>query len=518
MTLLNGWILFGLIPIYLIYNKQQFAQKHRQTKLLYTSLAFMFLAIARPAYENTYVKQNFNSRDYIIAIDASYSMQADDLKPSRYILSKEAIKRLIHQHPKDRFTLFAFTSTTLLISPPTTDTEITLLALDALNPKYILTKSTNIKNLFKRIATLSQKEKNLIIFSDGGDEHDIHTLAKIAKQNNIVPYIVATATQKGAALKKDGRYIKNAQESIVISKINPMLVDLANATDGKYYELTSIKSIDKLSNDMATKKTDQEQIRVRTYREFFYLPLSIAFVLYFLSITKIAQRFLYLIPLLILIPNKTQASLFDFYYLKEAHKQYEQKHYKKAAYLFERVKPSTKSYYNIASAYYKAGYYRDALKFYTQIRTKDPQLKQKILYNLGNCATKLQHYKEAKQYYINTLAFGYDADALYNLSLLKRLKLKNPEDLLKMLPTKNKITKQKSSVKKQNKQNKQNTNAKKSSNRSSNKHSNGSGSSKNSQQSLAKIKKLNTKKSHYKFTYKAYEKINKGYTDEKEPW
>ncbi len=518
MTLLNGWILFGLIPIYLIYNKQQSTQKHKQTKLLYISLALMFLAIARPAYENSYVKQNFNSRDYIIAIDASYSMQADDLKPSRYILSKEAIKRLIHQHPKDRFTLFAFTSSTLLISPPTTDTEISLLALDALNPKYILTKSTNLKNLLKRIATLSQKEKNLIIFSDGGDEHDIHSLAKIVKRNNIILYIVATATQKGTALKKDGRYIKDVHESIVISKINPMLVDLANATGGKYYELTSLNSIDQLSNDIASKKTDKEQIRVRTYRELFYIPLSLAIVLYFLSITKIAQRFLYLIPLFVLMPNKTQASLFDFYYLKEAHKQYEQKHYKKAAYLFEKIEPSTKSYYDIASAYYKAGYYRDAVKFYTQIQTQSPQLKQKILYNLGNCAAKLKHYEEAKQYYVNTLAFGYDADALYNLSLIRKLKLKNAQDISKIMPTKNKITKQKSNVKKENKKNKKNGKSKKSSNRSGNKHSNGSGSSKSSQQTLAKIKKNNTKKSHYKFTYKAYEKINKGYTDEKEPW
>jgi len=139
MTLLNAWVLFGLVPLYFIYKKSQ--QSSKQTKLLYLSLILMFLAMARPAYENSYVEENFNSHDYIIALDVSYSMQADDLKPSRYALAKRAIKRVLKAHPKDRFTLFAFTSSTLLISPPTTDTEISMMALDALNPKHKPEKS-----------------------------------------------------------------------------------------------------------------------------------------------------------------------------------------------------------------------------------------------------------------------------------------------------------------------------------------------------------------------------------------
>ena len=64
------------------------------------------------------------------------------------------------------------------------------------------------------------KQKNLILFSDGGDEHDIAALAKIAKQKGIIPYIVATATQKGAALKHNGKYIKNQNDAIVWSQGN----------------------------------------------------------------------------------------------------------------------------------------------------------------------------------------------------------------------------------------------------------------------------------------------------------
>ena len=517
MTLLNAWVLFGLIPVYFIYKKNNHQQK--QTKLLYISLFFMFLAMARPAYENAYVKQNFNSHDYIIAIDASYSMQADDLKPSRYVLAKMAIKKLLKLHPKDRFTLFAFTSSTLLISPPTTDTQISMMALNALNPKYILTKSTSLNNLFKTVAKLPQRQKNLIIFSDGGDEHNIDSLANIAQKNNIVPYIVATATQKGSALKKDGKYIKNSNESIVISKINPMLIDLANATHGKYYQLASLSIINILSNDMQTKQTKKEHINVKTYKELFYIPLMLSLILYFLSITKIAQKILFSLFLLLIIPNKSESGILDFYYLSQANKDYNNTQYKKAAIKFQKISPSTKSYYNIASSYYKAGQYKSAIKFYTQIKTKNKTLKQKIYYNLGNCAVKLKKYNQAQTYYLYALYLGKDSDALYNLILLRKLKLKTSKEISKMLP-KHQEDAQKNPLKKSSdkKTEKRNTKSSKKSSKSSSSQASGSGSNKNSKEELNKRKIKNKQANSYKFTYKAYEKINKGYTDEKEPW
>ena len=518
MTLLNAWVLFALIPIYFIYKKHTAEQSSKQTKMLYLALIFMLFAMARPAYENAYVNENFDSRDYIIALDASYSMQAQDLHPNRYTLAKNAIKKLILEHPKDRFTIFAFTSQTLLISPPTTDTAISLLALDALNPEYILTKSTNLKNLFKSIAKLKQKQKNLIIFSDGGDEHDIVGLTQIAKQSSIIPYIVATATQKGAALKKSDKYIKDAHEAIVISKINPMLIDLANATGGRYYQLKTLHDINTLSADLEVEKTLQETIEIKTYKELFYIPLSIALVLFFLSVTKVIQHLLLFIPLLFMFTPHAKAGVLDFYHLKEAKKLYKEKKYKQAAWKFEELAPSTHSYYNIALSYYKAGKYRDALHYFTQIKTKDRALKQKIYYNIGNCAAKIKKYDEAKRYYIYALALGEDADALYNLNLLRKMGLKTFHDITEIMP-RHQTNKKKKTALQGSKEKKQNSNSnKKGSNQSSNQQSNGSGTGKKKRASKPNATIKKEQKGTYKFSYKAYEKINKGYTDEKEPW
>ncbi len=515
MLLLNAWILFGLIPLYFIYKKQSSKKISKRIRLLYISLFFMLLAASRPAINNAFVNQKFASQDFIIALDASYSMQANDLIPSRYIMAKKAIKKLLKSHPKDRFSLFLFTSNTLLISPPTTDTAITILALDSINPKYILTKSTSLKKLFQTITKVPLKQKKLIIFSDGGDEHDILKLTEIAKKNNIIPYIVATATQKGAPLKQANHFLKRPDNSLVISKINPTLKDLANSTNGKHYELSSLHVIDTLSNDLQNTTATQSQIKVHSYKELFYIPLGIAILLFFISITKLSNFFL-LIPLILFMPKYANASLLDFYQIKKAKTFYTLKQYKKAAFTYQKVTPSVNSYYNIATSYYKAGAYKTAMRYYMQIKTKNPKIKQKVFYNMANCAFKLKKYDEAKRLYIDALVLGKDEDALYNLNLIKKLHLKTNENVAKMLPKKESSRQQKKQIGKKEKKKSTNKNAS-GSNRSSNKSTNGGGGNKKKKRPTI-TKKQKTKLHNYKIGYKAYEKINKGYSDEKEPW
>lgn len=515
MTLLNPWVLFGLVPLYFIYKKHISIEAKRQIHLLYLALFFMIVAASRPALTHNVVNQKFNAENYIVALDASYSMQANDLKPSRYTLAKKAIKKLLKLHPKDRFTLFAFTSNALLISPPTTDTTLGIQALDSLNPNYILTKSTSLLHLFKTVSKISQQKKKLIIFSDGGDEHDLGRLVSLLKKNNITPYMVATATHKGAVLKKDGKYIKDTHAVLVVSRINPMLKDLVNASNGKYYELTSLNIINKLSDDLR-EDTDKKDriIKVQSYQELFTIPLVIALFLYFIAVTKIHQLYIFL-PL-ILLPYKANAALLDFYHLTNANKNFKQKQYHQSALDFSKIEPSVVSYYNIATAYYKAGEYKNALRYFTQIKTAHKNIKQAILYDIANCAVHLKKYDAAKDYYIRALALGEDKDALYNLRLLQKQKLKTSKNIAKKESHKQ-SHKQKQKTKQKEKKSQSKSKGASSSNRKSIQSTNGQGGNKKKQKTVSLIKQKN-KQNKYKMAYKAYEIINKGYANEKEPW
>lgn len=491
MVFLNIWVLFALVPLFFLYKKQIQQNNTRQIKLLYLSLVFMFFAAARPALEKSFTDEMFNSQDYIIAIDASFSMQADDLKPTRYELAKQGIEKLLLLHPKDRFTLFAFTSKALLISPPTTDTTISMQALNALNPNYILTKSTSLQTLFQTVAKLSLKNKRLIVFSDGGDENDINKLLTTLKQNNIVLYVVATASVNGSALKKDGKYIKDIKNSLVISRLNPILKNLAHESGGKYFELDSLSVIDELSNELSKNNSSElSKLKVQSYKELFYIPLLIAFILYLISVTKLHQLIIFL-PL-IFFPYKVSAGIFDFYHLEQAQTSYQDKEYKKSAQEFAALTPSVISYYNTAAAYYKAKQYKTALQYYSQIKTPNKDLKANIYYNMGNCAVHLKEYTQAQQYYIYALALNKDEDALYNLNLIRSLHLKT--QTIPAQPSKSSGEEKKAKMSHSQNKKQQDSQSNSSSNRSADQSVSGAGGNKKKKQKSSSGVKIHKKK------------------------
>ena len=515
MILLNPFVLFGLLPLYLIYKKS--APHNKGKKILFLAVLFMFFAMTRPALLQTPSQQSIQTHEYIIALDASFSMQATDLKPNRYNVAKKAIKRLIKQHPRDRFTLFVFTSNALLISPPTNDTELSILALDALNPHYILTKGTHLETLIRKVAQLPVKEKNLLIFSDGGTQNNLQKLTQLIQTNHIHPYFIATATQEGAPLKQGKHYLKNTHNALVISKINPLLEQLALTCKGSYYQLTTPDEIDSLSKELFNTQTYNHKKKLSSNpKELFFIPLFIALLLFLVSVTKLQIFFPFALLLITLTPNKAKASILDFYYKKAAKTNYLHKHYLQASHDFQKLTPSPQSYYNIATSYYKAKKYSQALYYYKHIKTSNKQLKQKILYNMANCTVALQHYSQARKLYRETLALGFDNDALYNLHLLQKYHLKERKNLQDLLPSQPQ-KKQKNREKSTHKQTKKATG---NSNIPTKAPNTAQGAGKKTIQKEQTIQQPSKKqKQHnYRFSYKAYELINKGYTSEKEPW
>ena len=525
MEFIYPFIFVIFIPLFLYYKKSiSNSSNKKQLKLLYLAMALILLSLSRPVINNSFEKEKFDAQEYIVALDASFSMQAEDLHPTRYDVAKQAIKKLLTQHPNDRFSLFIFTSNTLLISPPTTDTEISLSALDAINPNYILTKSTSLKSLLDTIAKSAFDKKKLIIFTDGGDEHKLNSLLRVTRNANINAYIIATASEDGSPLKKDGHLIKDQYSSIVISRINPILKDLAQQSGGKYYELKSenLEIIDALSSDIAVQNDKVEDIKVKSYKELYYYPLFIAMVLFLLAVTKLHQLYVF-IPILF-VPNYSHADSLDFYHLDIAQKSFEKKEYIKAAKEFQKLPPSVQSYFNMASSYYKAGHYKTALEYFSIIETPDAKIKQASFYAMGNIAVHLKRYDRAKNYYLQALALGEDKDALYNINLLHQLQLKTNVNLIDMLPEKNSHTKKSSSKStSQQEDKKKQGGAKKKSKRSA-QGSSGAGNSsktkkeKSSQKNKEKNKSNIVKNNNYKMGYKSYEIINKGYTNEQEPW
>ncbi len=525
MSFLNPFGLVVAIVVLLLFGRKLLRRsdgvRELQNKALSIALFLALLAFARPVITHAPQQSAIEAHDYIIALDVSYSMLADDVGKSRFESAKKNIEALMQRLPKERFTIFIFTSNPLLIVPPTTDVAIATAALEALNPEYILTKSTSLSNLLDALGRFGDESKEVLLFSDGGEERDIRLLVQKAKSAGVRINVVAVGSKRGAVLKRNGQVLVDSNQKLVVSRINPLLKPLAEATGGFYVELNEDEDISGKIAKMLTKENEKLLYTpTQSHTELFIYPLLAAFAVLLGAYTKLVHRF---IPLLLLLTGLfhaplLQASLWE----KDGFELYKEGHYLKAAEYFSKLPPSQRSYYNAACAYCKAGHYKKALELFSRIKTKNPKFKANIFYNMANCAVGLKRYDRAKELYKKALALNpQDKEAKENLLELYRHSFEEKKDVADMMPHVNDKQSTTTSKKNETKEDEKSDTTKKSASqrkqRSGSEALAGKGAeakNKNSQKSLSS--KKDTKE--YRFGYGAYELINKGYINESHPW
>ena len=534
MSFLNGAVLWLLIPLvaYVIKAKKQTLSQY----LRWVVLALLIVAMARPALLESKSSKKVEAQSLIFAIDLSRSMSAKDIKPSRRVASQESIKEFLKQNQNDQISLVGFTINPLLLSPPTTDHKLVALALDNLNSDYILTKGTDLNKLFKKIAKFNDKYKKVVLFSDGGNEPIDDELVELLERENIKVMVVAMATKEGTAIeKKDGTLVQDRAGDIVVSKLNSSLKKLTQ-NGGVFLTFDSIEATVNSINQWLEQQKDGETItkESQSYFELAFVPLLLATLLFFISATHFSKK---LLPLLLLIGVELQADevftkqtwggdverlnierssfgFLDGYYLSQAYSAYKNEEYQNSFKKVMSMKERTfASELLLAHIYYKMKKYKEAKTVLESMRSKEPKLKQQLLYELGNCEAKLAYWDKAKEYYVKALQLGEDEDTLHNLEFVLKQKKKNGFKLSAYNASGAKRTKNSNSKDSKTEEKKKGSSSKSESN------SGAGGAGSKSKNSVVKVvKKQENSNSKRVMSSKAYDLINKGYIQETKPW
>ncbi len=511
MNILYPTFLWLLLPLILLFWSRE--KKIAETGHLII-LILLILALSRPIINQGIEESAIKAREFIIALDVSSSMKAKDIKPDRYTFAKETAKALLNSSPTDNIMLIAFTSNPLLLSPPTTDHRLISIALESLNPEYILTKGTSLEKLFKKVASLQSEQKNLILITDGGEEDDAEKLSAIIQNSDISLTILALGSRQGSTVENaDGSLLKDKAQNLIISRINPLLERLASETGGSY--LTADSSPESTAKSLYTALHMNEQAgelvtkKQHRYSELYQLPLLFALLLFLMLHTR-AVKFLLL--LFSILGIQAEASVFDNYYLGKAYQSYQDKEFNTTAeHLAKLETTSLESQFALGNTYYKQGSYQKALRSYLSIHSTSAIIKQKLYYNIANCYAKQEAYEKAKIYYTKALQLGEDKDAEANLALIALLIDKKSTELG--------IAHPKSQSSDSSKSEKHGGNEEES--RSEDEPSSGSGDgeekSKTKEQEKGKLT-LDPKQEKHPLSSKVYELINKGYIHEKQPW
>jgi Ca-activated chloride channel family protein len=103
-------------------------RRHVPPLLMLIAIAAMILAIARPTATVTLPTQK---QTIIMALDASGSMRAKDVEPSRLVAMQNAAKQFVlDAAPKTKIGIVTFAATATLVQPPTDDREAAIQAID----------------------------------------------------------------------------------------------------------------------------------------------------------------------------------------------------------------------------------------------------------------------------------------------------------------------------------------------------------------------------------------------------
>ncbi|MGB5964177.1 MAG: VWA domain-containing protein [Sulfurimonadaceae bacterium] len=421
------WLFVPLLFLLFTGGYRGFTALRRQHFWLILSIVSIIIALARPVLQQEPIDVEERGCDIVMAVDLSFSMQADDIKPTRLEAAKEMLKELIESESKNRYGIIGYTTNAIILSPLSSDRELLLHLFDGLDENLIMTKGTVLMPALKLARKMSKSKKAIVVLlSDGGDALDYNSEAAFAKENGLIVNVLLLGTPSGSTLKdRNGKTIKDEEGHIVVSSRNSAIETVATVTGGRVVEsLSSLQS--------AISSEEQEDFTSNTklmqYNELFYYFASLALLFAMLAFTylgnKVSRAF---IAMLLFAGINTQASLLDSYYFEMAKADYTKEKYLSAAKLFSNVE-SDIARYNAASSYYRAGEYERALELYRNIRSNDPSLKSTLYFNMGNCYIRLQEFTKAREMFTKSLQLGYSKEADENLLFI--IKAEEQEHLL----------------------------------------------------------------------------------------
>ena len=153
---------------------------------------------------------------------------------------------------------------------------------------YLNLKGTNIKSVLEVTDDLLKDEKNkiLLIFTDGGNEDNFENEIAYAKTHNITVYVYNIGTLNGGIIKDDN-------ENSVLVKLNENIKKLALDTNGAYLQQSlnqdDIKQLSEIINNNYKAEKEKEDV-IKDEKELFIYPLVLAIILFFMGTFSLPRR------------------------------------------------------------------------------------------------------------------------------------------------------------------------------------------------------------------------------------
>lgn len=254
-----------------------------------TIVTALLVTLARPLYFAPDDRSELQGAPYLVALDASRSMLAGDVDPSRYEAAAFALDRFFAEAKSDHAGLITFAGVAYLNSPMTFDMTALRTILAYVNPHALVDPGSSLSAPLDRAARYFRSnnipERTIVLISDGEelDGQSVLLARRMRREQKITVHTIGVGTTGGAPIAawRNGTYRAGNNAREIVTKLDEAnLRRIANAGGGKYFRLGySGEGLRRLREEVL-KPLAEKMARndLRNYHEAFYAPLAVAIV------------------------------------------------------------------------------------------------------------------------------------------------------------------------------------------------------------------------------------------------
>lgn len=256
--------------------------------LTLAAFAFLGLALARPLWFRPDERNELQGVPYLIALDASRSMLATDVRPSRWSATTNALDRFLAKTRADRIGLLTFSGVAYLNAPLTFDTLALRTMLRYLDPNVLEDPGSSLTSALERAGryfdTNQVTPRLVLLISDGEDltGNPIETARRLSRQYQLKVCTVGVGTAAGSKVPMlRGGSAKNSFGQEVVSRLNESnLQRLATATGGRFFRFGDQgQGLEEFRQSVLVPTTEAVARQdLKNYRELYQFPLALALV------------------------------------------------------------------------------------------------------------------------------------------------------------------------------------------------------------------------------------------------
>ena len=259
------------------------------------AVASIILGLLGPKVGSRLLEVETKGADFVIALDVSNSMLAEDLGLDRLTLARQTVERILNKLSGDRVGLVVFAGEAYVQCPLTSDYSAIKLFLKSITPGIIATQGTALGQAIevsvKAFENSPPSSRAILLITDGENhEDDPVAAASVAFEAGITVHILGVATPEGAPIPNiDSRgrkvgFIHGPDGQPVVSRLDETVLVTTVQAGGGSFSRANRNYIDISSVLEALNKEEKTRIAKVKFTDYdhkfqFFLLLALCLIL-----------------------------------------------------------------------------------------------------------------------------------------------------------------------------------------------------------------------------------------------